>query len=64
MSMTRDEQIRRILDEWRTVSETDREQVIMCLAHATNPDSPAQGTWQALLTQAIANIISKRGDMT
>ena len=58
--MTSDEQIRRILDEWRTVSERDRQRLIDALENCVRwPHRP-----RVDVAVILTDIISKRGDMT
>jgi len=56
--MTRAEQIRRyVIDEWRMVSERDKETLVKCLANAADP------SLRARLVGTLDSIINKRGDM-
>lgn len=57
--MTRAEQIRRILDEWRTVSEADRQRLVDALADCIKVPRFSRTNLSVILT----DIISKRGDM-
>ena len=56
--MTPEEQIRRILDEWRTVSETHKDALVRCLADTSDPLIPGD------ITAILNDIINQRGDMT
>ena len=55
--MNRQEQVRRIIDEWRTISETHREELVWCLAFAGD----VSVRWR--VAAVLDRIIEQRGDM-
>ena len=55
--MSRQDQIRRILDEWRTVSEAHREELAWCLAFAGD----VSVRWR--VAAVLDRIIEQRGGM-
>ena len=55
--MNRQEQVRRIIDEWRTVSESHREELVWCLAFAGD----VSARWR--VAAVLDRIIEQRDDM-
>ncbi len=61
--MTRAEQIRRVLDEWRTVSERRRQQLCECIDDIDYGHSDESPDYCRALNLVVDDIIRKRGDM-